>query len=210
MAELQELLERSAATHRHLCPRQVLGARMGLLAGRLLDIEVPQANKRLFTFIETDGCGLDGVVAATGCTVGRRTMRVLDFGKVAATFVDSETLRAVRIFPHPESRTRAYEAVSGAKSRWHAQLEAYQILPDDRLLVAQPVELTVSLAQILSRPGHRVNCEACGEEIINEREVAAGGRVLCRGCAGEAYYAAEPAPAACDAWLPGEVWARVG
>ena len=31
---LDELLALSAALHRHLCPRQVLGARMGLLAGR--------------------------------------------------------------------------------------------------------------------------------------------------------------------------------
>jgi hypothetical protein len=30
----------------------------------------------------------------------------------------------------------------------------------------------------------------CGEEIINEREVHRAGDVLCRGCAGEAYYAA--------------------
>ena len=208
MADLQELLERSAGKHRHLCPRQVLGVRMGLLAGRLLDIDVPQTDKQLFVFMETDGCGLDGVVAATGCTVGRRTMRVLDFGKVAATFVDTDTLRAVRVYPRPESRTRAYEAISEPRSRWHAQLEAYQTLPDDRLLVAQPVELTVSLAAILSRPGYRVNCEACGEEIMNEREVVLGGQVLCRGCAGQAYYAAERQ--ADPAWQPGEVWARVG
>jgi formylmethanofuran dehydrogenase subunit E len=45
----------------------------------------------LLTILETDGCAADGVSAATGCWVGRRTLRVEDFGKVAATFVDTQT-----------------------------------------------------------------------------------------------------------------------
>ena len=71
---LDEILEHSAALHRHLCPRQVLGARMGILAGRLHSLELPQKNKRLYTFVETDGCFADGIGAATGCWLGRRTM----------------------------------------------------------------------------------------------------------------------------------------
>lgn len=188
MLTLQQLLDDSAASHRHLCPRQVLGVRIGLMAGKLLDLELPQRSKRLLTLVETDGCFADGVTAATGCTVGHRTLRVIDYGKVAATFIDTRMGQAVRVVPHPESRQRAYAYVENAKSRWHAQLAAYQIMPDDELAVVQPVVLTRSLEEILSKPGTRVNCEVCGEEIINEREVIHRGAVLCRPCAGDSYY----------------------
>jgi formylmethanofuran dehydrogenase subunit E len=101
MPTLEELLTASAALHHHLCPRQVLGVRMGLAAGSWLELTLPQTDKRLLTVVETDGCVIDGLAVATGCRVGRRTMRVLDFGKVAATFVDTVTGRAVRLAPHP-------------------------------------------------------------------------------------------------------------
>ena len=75
---LDKLLLACAALHHHLCPRQVLGVRMGMLAGELLDLDLPQGDKRLLTIVETDGCGADGIAVATGCWVGRRTMRVED------------------------------------------------------------------------------------------------------------------------------------
>ncbi len=191
MPTLDELLQASAALHYHLCPRQVLGVRMGMRAAQILELDLPQKNKRLFTFMETDGCAADGVSVATGCWVGRRTMRIIDFGKVAATFVDTETEQAVRIFPHLEARQRANHYMPAARSRWHAQLEAYQIMPDDELLVVQPVQLTVSLKEIISRPGVRAICARCEEEIINQRETVIDGMPVCRACCGAAYYQIE-------------------
>ena len=99
MKLLEDLLNKSAGSHHRLCPRQVLGVRMGLYAGRTLDLQVPRQDKRLHAFMEIDGCAVDGVTVATGCSVGRRTMHILDFGKVAATFVDKDTLKAIRIRP---------------------------------------------------------------------------------------------------------------
>ena len=185
---LADALAQSSAQHDHLCPRQVLGARMGLLGARLLGIERPNSDKRLLTFVETDGCAADGLSAATGCTVGHRTLRVIDFGKVAATFVDMHTGEAIRIAPSREARELAERYAPQARSRWQAQLEAYQVMPDEELLRVQPVQLSVSLERLLSKPGYRVSCEACGEEILNEREAIREGVILCRACAGEGYY----------------------
>jgi formylmethanofuran dehydrogenase subunit E len=189
MKDLQTLLAESAARHHHLCPRQVLGVRMGLMAGELLDLEMPHPDKRLFTFVETDGCGLDGISVATGCSVGRRTMRVIDFGKMAATFVDVATGESIRIVPSAESRIRAKEYMSESSNRWEAQLYAYQVMPLHYLFTVTPVALTVSLSDIISTHGLRVQCELCGEEIMNAREETVDGKVVCRGCAGQAYYA---------------------
>lgn len=188
MASFTELLAQTSARHNHLCPRQVIGVRMGMYAAELLDLELPQSDKRLITFVETDGCFVDGVAVATGCSLGHRTMRLMDFGKVAATFVDTKTERAVRIFPHAESRSNARLCLPDARSRWHAQLEAYQVMPVEQMLCWQPVTLTIALKQLISRPGVRVNCAICGEEIINEREVIVDGQVICRTCAGDHYY----------------------
>ena len=188
MPIFEELLQRSADLHQHLCPRQVLGVRMALAAGRWLGLDLPQQDKRLLTIVETDGCVIDGLAVATGCRVGRRTMRVLDFGKVAATFVDTQTGRAVRITPSASSRPRAKVYAPEASSRWEAYLLGYQRMPEAELLTVREVKLDVSLAEILSKDGYRVNCQVCGEEIINEREVVREGLTLCRACTGERYY----------------------
>ncbi len=188
MPTLEEFLQISADLHHHLCPRQVLGVRMGMLAGRLLDLALPQKDKHLLTIVETDGCATDGIAIATGCWTGKRTMRILDFGKIAATFVDTRTERAVRIVPSAITRKRAKDYAPEAKNRWEAYLLGYQRMPEKELLDIQEVTLTFSLEKLLSRDGYRVNCGICGEEIINEREVVRAGLIICRACAGEHYY----------------------
>ncbi len=190
MTDLHTFLDQTSALHNHLCPRQVIGVRMGMLAGKLLKLELPQSDKRLLCFLETDGCFADGVSVATGCWLGHRTMRLFDYGKVAATFVDSETGAAFRIAPHPASRAHAAQRFPDAKSHWHAQLEAYQIMPDEDLFHVEAVHLNLSLEALISRPGVRVNCAHCGEEILNEREVKVGSEILCRSCADGGYYQA--------------------
>lgn len=189
MRRLDQLLQKSASQHTHLCPRQVIGVRMGLLAGQILGLELPQSKKRLLAIIETDGCFADGVSAATGCTVGHRTLRVEDFGKTAAVFVDTESGNAIRIAPALELRQRAEAyAPAGETRRYFAQLRGYQVMPDDQMFTVEQVTLNVPVETIVSRPGVRVNCDSCGEEIINERQVTRHGLTLCRACAGQAYY----------------------
>ncbi len=185
--QLEDILEISGATHRHVCPRQVLGARMGLLAGQTLGLELPRSDKRLLVLVETDGCFADGVSVATGCWLGRRTMRLMDYGKVAATFIDTHSSLAVRIAPHAQARANA-KALFPHLSKWSAYLEGYKVLPDAELLVLQSVELTFSLEQLISHAGARVSCSACHEEILNGREVLHQGKVLCQSCAGDSYW----------------------
>jgi formylmethanofuran dehydrogenase subunit E len=172
---------------------------MALLAGQALGLELPQTDKRLLTIVETDGCAIDGIAVATNCWVGRRTMRLEDYGKVAATFVDTHTGQTLRIVPRADARRRAREYAPEARNKWEAQLLGYQRMPANELLVVQLVQLKTPIEQIVSRPGHKAICEICGEEIMNEREVMRDGPsalptvagqalTLCRACAGESYY----------------------
>jgi formylmethanofuran dehydrogenase subunit E len=188
MADLKVLLQQSAALHQHLCPRQVLGVRMGLLAGLELGLTLPQGDKRLLTIVETDGCFADGIAVSTGCTIGHRTLRVEDYGKIAATFVDTKTGQTIRLAPRSDARSLVNGYAPEARNRWEAQLLGYQRLPADDLFILQEVQLTTSIAAIVSRAGLKAVCAACGEEIINGREIVRAGRVWCRACLGEAYY----------------------
>jgi len=188
MTPLPDLLNASAELHCHLCPRQVLGVRMGLFAGELLGLDLPQTDKRLFTIVETDGCASDGIATATNCWVGRRTMRVEDYGKVAATFVDTHTHHTLRIVPRLEARELARAYAPEARNNWEGQLLGYQRMPTSELLIAQHVELKTPIEKIISRAGRKTMCERCSEEILNEREIIREDTVICRACAGEAYY----------------------
>ena len=188
MPDLQSILDLSSERHSHLCPRQVLGARIGLAGAAALSLDIPRDDKRLLVIVETDGCFADGVEVATGCTIGHRTLRVEDLGKIAATFVDVKSGRAVRVAPQLDIRARAYAYAPEEPRHYFAQLAAYQVMPERELLTLQPVELVPPVEAIVSRPVVRTACDRCGEEIINEREVIRGGSTLCRSCAGDGYY----------------------
>ncbi len=192
--ELSELLRRSSARHSHLCPRQVLGIRIGLAGLRALGLEAPINKQTVLIIVETDGCFADGIEVATGATIGHRTLRVNDFGKIAATFADVRSGRSIRISPALNARTRARLYAPGEDRHYFAQLEGYQNMPDQELLRCQDVLLNPPLEQLLSKPGLRVNCDYCGEEIINERQVVVDGAVVCHTCAGDNYYLLESSP----------------
>lgn len=188
MSDLKRFLEASASHHRHLCPRQVLGVRAALLAADNLGLVVPRRDKRLLVISETDGCFTDGVRVVTGASVGHRTLRIEDYGKIAATFIDVKKELALRIAPRINVRTKAWDYTPDESRRYFSQLQAYQVMPAEELFIVQLVQLTTPLSEIISRAGVRTNCDQCGEEIINEREILTGSRILCRSCAGHSYY----------------------
>ena len=188
LPDLSSLLKRSSSEHSHLCPRQVLGVRMGMAALAALDLKAPVDSKTALIIIETSGCFADGIRAATGATVGHRTLRVEDMGKVAATFTSLKTGKSLRMAPKPDVRNRAISYAPEEKRHYFAQLHGYQLMPADELFNFQWVALTTPAAQIISHQNARAVCSSCGEEIINEREVLVDGRVLCRTCAYGSYY----------------------
>jgi formylmethanofuran dehydrogenase subunit E len=190
MHDLLEFLKASQARHSHLCPRQVLGVRVALAGMKLLDMDpsIQRRKKTLMVVSETDGCFVDGIEVTAQVSVGHRSLKIEDFGKIAATFVDLKTSRAVRLHPVIGVRKLAMDYFPLEKRAYFAQLKAYQIIPDDELLGIEWVTLDRDLQQITGTPGQRACCMNCGEEIINGREVIENDATLCMACAGQAYY----------------------
>ena len=189
---LSVLLKESSARHDHLCPRQVLGVRMGLAGLAAIGLEAPMPRKAALIIIETDGCFADGIEIATGAVVGHRTLRLADEGKIAATFTNLKTKTSIRLAPHLDIRQRALTYAPNVKTKYYAQLKGYQLMPESELFSFQEVTLNPSPEAIISRPGVRTKCGNCGEEIINERQVFINGETLCKTCAGSSYYRYKP------------------
>ena len=188
MKSLDEYLELAAVAHGHLCAGQVLGVRLAMLGLRELGIDDPIAErKRIVTYVEIDRCVTDAVALVANCRLGKRALKFRDWGKVAATFVDLQTGRAIRVAAKESSKQVARDMFPDMPKD-AGQQRAYAQLADDVLFDKQWVKLTVQPEDLPGFKGPRVVCAKCGEGINFKREVVRDGRTLCRACAGERYY----------------------
>ena len=190
MKTLEQYLNDAAQAHGHLCAGQVLGVRLAMLGLKKLGIEDPQGKdrKRLVTFVEIDRCATDAVMVVTGCRLGKRALKFRDWGKMAATFVDVETGKAVRVAARESSKALAKSMHPNVTDKNQAQMLAYQVMTDDQMFQTQWVHVELPPEEFPGFKGERVVCEQCGEGINFRREVRRGAKVLCRACAGERYY----------------------
>jgi formylmethanofuran dehydrogenase subunit E len=188
----EELLAEAVAFHGHLCPGQVLGVRMVVAGCRELGLEHPRgAGKRLVLFVEIDRCATDALEALTGVSLGKGTLRHLDYGKMAATFVDVPRRVAVRVAVRDQARALAPLYAPGIREPRHAQTLAYRVMPERELL---RIERVVVDPARLERRRERVPCSACGEDVTYGRAIRRDGRAYCRPCAGDGYYTRPGAP----------------
>lgn len=188
MLTLEEYIERANVAHGHTCAGQILGIRLSLLGLKELGIDDPiKERKRLITIVEIDRCATDAVQLVTGCRLGKRALKFKDFGKVAATFMDLKTGRAIRIVAREESKQKARELFPELEKE-EGQRRAYRQLSDDDLFSRQWVRVALPEEDMPGYRAPRVVCAQCGEGINFKREVQRDGRLLCRACAGERYY----------------------
>lgn len=178
MRTFEEDLQAAVAYHGHLCSGMILGVRMARLGLRELGIDDPRNYRDLIVYVEMDRCATDAVGVVTGCTPGRRRLKLIDYGKMAATFMDLASGRAVRV-----AARGAHFPPEGA------DLQAFwQELPDTEIFKWQPVQLDIPAEDLPGKPLHTVNCTRCGERVHDRRELVVDGEVLCRACARGAYY----------------------
>jgi formylmethanofuran dehydrogenase subunit E len=188
---LEEILNECERLHGHMCAGQLLGARMALLGCRLVGLEDPRGKdrKKTIVWVEIDRCMADAVGAVTGVRLGKRTLKYVDYGKVAATFLNTETHKAVRVVALESSRALADERFAAIEKKRERQFRAYTEATDDELFKIEEVHLELSEMDAPGSPRSRVICENCGEGVNDGREIIrADGSIACRGCAGETYY----------------------
>jgi formylmethanofuran dehydrogenase subunit E len=190
MKTLDEYLRDAEAAHGHLCAGQVLGVRLAMLGLHCLQIDDPAGKdrKRLVTFVEIDRCATDAIGVVTGCRLGKRALKFRDWGKMAATFVDLGSGKAVRIAAKESSKSLARQMHPELESKNQQQMAAYLEMREDDLFSTQWVNVDLPPEEFPGYKGERIVCNNCGEGINFRREVTRDGKVLCRACAGESYY----------------------
>ncbi|HUE44196.1 MAG TPA: FmdE family protein [Candidatus Sulfotelmatobacter sp.] len=188
MKTLDEYLHLAAVAHGHLCAGQVLGVRLAMLGLRELGITDPIAErKRVVTYVEIDRCMTDAIALVANCRLGKRALKFRDWGKVAATFVDLQAGRAIRIAAKESSKQIARDMFPDM-TKDAGQQKAYAELSEDVLFDKKWVKVEVKPQDLPGYKGPRVVCAECGEGINFGREVLQNERTLCRACAGERYY----------------------
>ena len=190
---LDGILEECERAHGHLCAGQILGARMAMLGCDLIGVRDPRGadRKKLIVWVEIDRCMADAVGAATGTRLGRRSLKYVDYGKVAATFLNTESGKAVRIAALDEARELADSLYPEIANRKERQMRAYREASAEKLFKIQFVKAKLSEWDEPGRPRSRVKCAECGEGINDGREVrTVENTALCRACSDidRAYY----------------------
>lgn len=190
MQTFEELLDYSTTIHGHICAGQVIGVRMAMIGLREIGITDPKGSerKKLYVLVEIDRCATDAIQSVTGCTLGKRSLKWLDYGIMAATFVNLETGKAVRITAREESRDLAGKYMPQVEGKYKQQLEAYRIMPEDELFKIEKVQVTIPPEDMPGRPLQRVQCRECGDWVQDCRQVERAGDNLCKSCAHGRYY----------------------
>jgi formylmethanofuran dehydrogenase subunit E len=190
MESFEQLLAESTKIHGHICAGQVIGVRMSIAALEWIGITDPKSadRKKLYVLVEIDRCATDAIQSVTGCSLGKRSLRWLDFGVMAATFLHLETGRAVRVTAREEARALSESYCPEVVDKYQRQLEAYKVMPLDDLFVFQDVKVAVRDCDMPGRPIRRVQCGKCGDWVQDCRELEREGAILCRACDGGRYY----------------------
>ena len=191
MESFEFLLEESAKTHGHLCPGQVVGVRMAMLGCRLIGLDNPKNReqiKKLLVYVEMDRCTADAVAYVTGVKLGRRSLKFMDYGIMAATFVNLTINRSYRIISTEESRDLSDVYAPELDEKSQRQLFAYKRMPDSVLFRVQKVYVNISKFDLPGPTKQKLTCSQCGQIIRDGREVTKDGKIICKPCTGEGYF----------------------
>lgn len=190
MENFEELLERSTKIHGHICAGQVIGVRMSMIGLREINIDDPRGKQRkeFYVLVEIDRCATDAIQTVTGCSLGKRSLKWLDYGIMAATFVNLKTAKSVRITAREEARETSKKYCPEITDKYKQQLEAYRVMPEEELFKVEQVRVKIPEEDMPGRPLKRIQCEECGDWVQDCRDLKKNGKRVCKPCAYGRYY----------------------
>ncbi|MFZ3048750.1 MAG: FmdE family protein [Desulfatirhabdiaceae bacterium] len=191
MQPFETLLSTSAEAHGHLCPGQVVGVRMAMLGCRLIGLDDPTRRdqiKKLIVYVEMDRCAADAIAHVTGVKLGRRSLKFMDYGIMAATFLNLETSRAFRVLSTEEARDLTCVFAPEIAGNGYRQLEAYKRMPESVLFRVQKVRVNIDEWDLPGPTRRKITCSICGQVIRDGKEVMQNNEPICRPCSGRCYF----------------------
>lgn len=189
--DLKTCLEEAKAFHGDVCAGIVLGTRLALLGLEAIGIGDPKGKDRkdLIVYVETDRCATDAILSVTGCHPGKRSMKILDYGKMAATFINLRTGKAVRVVVRSKGQPGSMRTREAMDQEPSLDLEEYVVMPADKLFMLRDVTVQLRPEDMPGKPLQISVCSVCGEQVMDKREIVRDGRILCKPCSeGTTYY----------------------
>ena len=169
-------------------PGIILAIRMCLLALRKLEItDLAVQKRRLMVIVETDRRLPDAVQLVTGCRLGNRALKLRDWGKMAAAFIDLRNDRAIRLAARESANQKGTRLFPHLK-KMEALSLAYRTLTDEDLYHEEWIKVPIAPEDLPGYRAPRIIFAECGEGVAFHREVRRDGRILCLTCAGARYY----------------------
>jgi len=186
--DFETCIKEAKAFHGEACAGTIIGTRMAILGLNKIGIEDPKGadRKNIIVYVEMDRCASDAILAVTGCHPGKRTLKIFDHGKMAATFVNLKTGKAVRVWAKNRDGNKVTTREEIEKS---PHTEEYAMMPMEELFETREVLVELKPEDLPGKPLRIVTCEACGERVMDMRYEQENGKFLCRPCAaGKSYY----------------------
>lgn len=173
--EYATLLAEAGKFHGDICAGIEIGTRMTMSGLKRIGISDPKGadRKKLMVFVEIDRCTTDAIMALTGCKPGKRTMKIRDYGKMAATFINLESGKAVRVVTRMSKKPAA--GSEGEKPDFAG-------VPEDELFLITDVDVPLRPEDMPGKPLRTVPCAGCGEKVMDGREIEHQGKNLCKPC----------------------------
>jgi len=135
--------------------------------------------REMIVLIENDRCIADAIQTVTGTRIGRRSAKLVDMGKMAASFVQADTRLAYRV---------NVRHVDSSQGRGEEACRRVLRTPDQELLAWRRVTVALRPEELPGKPLRTVACVRCGEIVFDGKDVAGAEGPLCRACATAPYY----------------------
>ena len=164
----QSIWEKAVAFHGHTCGGLALGVRAALEAQERFSVRRAE-DEEIVCVTENDACGVDGIQAVLGCTIGKGNLICRNTGKFAFNFFNRKTGECFRLM--------AADKKEGLRG------QAYI----DHVLTA-PIEEIFSVGKPkmqLPEPARSlrsVRCEICGEAAAENKIRLQEGKMVCLDC----------------------------
>jgi formylmethanofuran dehydrogenase subunit E len=180
MSTIDILLQKAKEFHGEICPGIVMGTRMTIAGMRELDMDPLTSTHDLIVYVEIDRCATDAIQAITGVSLGHRSLKYMNYGKFAATFINTQTGKAVRVSSLPKNPNQPKDMKEVAKMICNA--------PEEEIFTIQNVHVDIPKEDLPGLPTHKDICSRCGEGIMDSKEIIIEGKVVCKNCAQGSYY----------------------
>jgi formylmethanofuran dehydrogenase subunit E len=174
--ELNELLDKCIAYHGHLCMGQVLGVK---IAVKGLELAAPAGPKDLIVIVENDRCIADAVQTVTGTRLGRRSFKLKDYGRMAATFLNTARGKAYRV-------NAAFEGKVDPENE--AQVRSVLHMHDEQVVGWREVVTHLKPEEMPGKPKRVVACVRCGERVFDGKDTIQIDGPVCMACMQGSYY----------------------